>query len=50
MSAIQLTTASGVCSVLKMHLEGKMKGSGFVKQESLSWQDFLDNDFGKVYA
>ena len=50
MSAIQLTTASGVCSVLKMHLDGKMKGSGFVKQESLSWQDFLDNDFGKVYA
>jgi len=27
-----------------------MKGNGFVKQESLSWQDFLDNDFGKVYA
>ena len=50
LSAIQLTTASGVCSVLKMHLDGKMKGNGFVKQESLSWQDFLDNDFGKVYA
>ena len=50
LSAIQLTTASGVCSVLKMHLDGKMKGNGFIKQESLSWQDFLDNDFGKVYA
>ena len=50
LSAIQLTTASGVCSVLKMYLDGKMKGNGFVKQESLSWQDFLDNDFGKVYA
>ena len=50
LSAIQLTTASGVCSVLKMYLDGKMKGNGFVKQESLSWQDFLDNEFGKVYA
>ncbi len=50
LSAIQLTTASGVCSVLKMYLDGKMKGNGFVKQESLSWQDFLENDFGKVYA
>ena len=50
LSAIQLTTASGVCSVLKMYLDGKMKGNGFVKQESLSWKDFLDNDFGKVYA
>ena len=50
LSAIQLTSASGVCSVLKMYLDGKMKGNGFVKQESLSWQDFLDNDFGKVYA
>jgi len=50
LSAIQLTTASGVCSVLKMHLDGKMKGSGFVKQESLNWNDFLENKYGQVYA
>ena len=50
LSAIQLTTASGVCSVLKMHLDGKMKGSGFVKQESLNWSDFLENKYGQVYA
>tara|TARA_B100000900_G_scaffold241494_1_gene205363 strand:- start:197 stop:1204 length:1008 start_codon:yes stop_codon:yes gene_type:complete len=50
LSAIQLTTASGVCSVLKMHLDGKMKGNGFVKQESLSWEEFLENKFGQVYA
>ena len=50
LSAIQLTTASGVCSVLKMHLDGKMKDSGFVKQESLNWSDFLENKYGQVYA
>ncbi len=50
LSAIQLTTASGVCSVLKMYLDGKITNQGFTKQESLSWDDFLNNDFGKVYS
>ncbi len=50
LSAIQLTTASGVCSVLKMYLDGKITNQGFTKQESLSWNDFLNNDFGKVYS
>ena len=49
-SAIQLTTASGACSVLKMHLDGKIDQKGFVKQESISWQDFVENKFGQVYA
>ena len=48
-SAIQLTTASGACSVLKMFLDGKISSKGFTKQESLSWDDFIDNKFGKVY-
>jgi saccharopine dehydrogenase-like NADP-dependent oxidoreductase len=49
-SAIQLTTASGVCSVLKIFLDGKLNSKGFTKQESLSWKDFLDNKFGEVYS
>ena len=49
LSAIQLTTASGVCSVLKMYLDGKIDNKGFTKQESLSWKDFLENKFGQVY-
>ena len=49
LSAIQLTTASGVCSVLKMYLDGKIDSKGFTKQESLSWKDFLENKFGQVY-
>ena len=49
-SAIQLTTASGVCSTLKMYLDRKIGNTGFVKQESLSWDDFIENKFGQVYA
>ena len=49
-SAIQLTTASGACSVLKMFLDKKISGKGFVKQESISWNDFVENKFGQVYA
>tara|TARA_B100000900_G_scaffold58333_1_gene43882 strand:+ start:16 stop:1023 length:1008 start_codon:yes stop_codon:yes gene_type:complete len=48
-SAIQLTTASGACSVLKMHLDGKISNKGFIRQESLSWNDFIDNKFGNIY-
>ena len=49
-SAIQLTTASGVCSSLKMFLDGQIPQKGFVRQESLSWNNFLDNKYGQVYA
>jgi|TARA_B100000497_G_scaffold71376_1_gene80159 saccharopine dehydrogenase-like NADP-dependent oxidoreductase len=48
-SAIQITTASGVCSVLDMYMNGRIKTKGFMKQESVLWDDFIDNKFGKVY-
>ncbi len=48
-SAIQLTTASGVCSVLEMYLTNQIPGNGFVSQESISWNDFLKTSYGKVY-
>jgi len=48
-SAIQLTTASGVCSVLEMYLKNQIKQTGFVSQESINWVSFLDTKYGKVY-
>ena len=48
-SAIQITTATGVCSVLDMYMNGRIKTKGFMKQESVLWDDFIDNKFGKVY-
>ncbi len=48
-SAIQITTASGLCAVLDMHREGKLAPSGFVRQEQVALDDFLANRFGSVY-
>ena len=49
-SAIQRTTASGVCSVLEMFISKKIPSKGFIKQESILWEDFIDNKFGEVYC
>ena len=49
-SAIQLTTAAGICAPLDMMLNatgGPRKG--FVKTEELSLTDLLDNEFGRHY-
>jgi saccharopine dehydrogenase-like NADP-dependent oxidoreductase len=48
-SAIQITTAAGVCAVLDMHLEGQLTGTGFVRQEQVELNDFLNNRFGQHY-
>ncbi len=48
-SAIQVTTAAGLCAVLDMHFAGKLPASGFVKQEEVDLQLFLANRFGRYY-
>jgi saccharopine dehydrogenase-like NADP-dependent oxidoreductase len=49
-SSIQITTASSLCAILDMYVNKKIKKSGFVKQESINLNDFINNVFGKVYA
>ncbi|MEB3342765.1 saccharopine dehydrogenase C-terminal domain-containing protein [Okeania sp.] len=49
-SSIQLTTASSLCAVLDMYLNGKITHSGFLKQEDISLDTFLNNRFGCYYA
>jgi saccharopine dehydrogenase-like NADP-dependent oxidoreductase len=49
-SAIQITTAMGICAVLDMHAQGKLTSQGFVRQEEVSLKDFLANRFGRHYA
>ncbi|MCC7085528.1 MAG: saccharopine dehydrogenase NADP-binding domain-containing protein [Pirellulales bacterium] len=49
-SAIQLTTASGLCAVLDLYLEGKLANQGFVRQEDVDFDQFMNNRFGKRYA
>ena len=48
-SAIQITTASGICTVLDLMAEGKLPQQGFVKQEDVLYDDFINNRFGQYY-
>ncbi|GAB4282815.1 MAG: saccharopine dehydrogenase family protein [Deferrisomatales bacterium] len=49
-SAIQLTTAAGVCAMVDLLREGVLPEKGFVRQEDVSLEAFLANRFGRVYA
>jgi len=49
-SAIQITTAAGICSVLDIVLANPEKYHGFVAQEQFLLSDILDNRFGRFYA
>ncbi len=48
-SAIQITTAAGICTVLDLLAQGKLPQQGFVRQEDVSFADFIDNRFGRAY-
>jgi Saccharopine dehydrogenase and related proteins len=50
LSAIQLTTASGICAMVDMLCEGKLPQAGFVRQEDAPLDTFLANRFGRYYA
>ncbi len=49
-SAIQITTAAGICSVLDLVLQNPAQYAGFVTQEQFSLHAILDNRFGEYYA
>jgi saccharopine dehydrogenase-like NADP-dependent oxidoreductase len=49
-SAIQLTTAGGICAVLDMLSSGALPRSGLIRQEEIGLPAFLANRFGRVYA
>lgn len=49
-SAIQITTAGGICAVLDLLAEGKLPQSGLIKQEQIPLETFLANRFGSCYA
>jgi len=49
-SAIQITTAAGVCAMVDLVREGVLPNRGFVRQEDAELQRFLANRFGQYYA
>jgi saccharopine dehydrogenase-like NADP-dependent oxidoreductase len=49
-SAIQVTTAAGVCAVIDIVLSHPDNYGGFVAQEQFRLEDVLENRFGRYYA
>jgi saccharopine dehydrogenase-like NADP-dependent oxidoreductase len=49
-SAIQITTAAGICTMLDLLANGALPQKGFVRQEDLSLATFLSNRFGSAYG
>ena len=49
-SAIQVTTAAGICAMVDMMRDGTLPNQGFVRQEEASLDAFLANRFGQHYA
>jgi len=49
-SAIQITTAAGICSVLDRILQNVQDHRGFIAQEEFSLKNILENRFGQFYA
>jgi len=49
-SAIQISTASGVCSVVDLMLEQKSGFQGLIMQENFKLSDVLANRFGQNFA
>jgi saccharopine dehydrogenase-like NADP-dependent oxidoreductase len=48
-TAIQVTTAAGICAMLDLLVKGHLPQAGFVRQEEVSLATFLANRFGRVY-
>lgn len=48
-SAIQITTAAGICAVLDLHVSGRLPRRGLVKQEEVTIAEFIANRFGQYY-
>ncbi len=49
-SAIQITTAAGICSILDIVLSNPGAYQGFIAQEQFRLADVLENRFGRFYA
>jgi saccharopine dehydrogenase-like NADP-dependent oxidoreductase len=50
LSAIQLTTAAGICAMVDLMVAGEIPDHGLVRQEEVSLEMFLGNRFGRHYA
>src|SRR5271165_1062795 len=50
LSAIQITTAAAICTVLDLLVSAQLPQNGFIRQEDIALKVFLENRFGAVFA
>lgn len=50
LSAIQLSTAAGICTVLDLVVHDHLPQRGFIGQEQVPLAALLDNRYGRIYA
>ena len=48
-SAIQITTAAGVCAVLDLLANNQIPNKGLIKQEDIDFDAFISNRFGQYF-
>ncbi|NQU70738.1 MAG: saccharopine dehydrogenase NADP-binding domain-containing protein [Rhodospirillales bacterium] len=48
-SAIQITTAAGICAMVDLMRDGALPTTGFLRQEDVALDTFLANRFGRYY-
>ena len=48
-SAIQVTTAAGICAAVDLFCQGQLPQAGFVRQEEINCEVFMANRFGQYY-
>ena len=49
LSAIQITTAAGICAAVDLFRQGALPQRGFIRQEQVALPAFLANRFGQAY-
>ena len=49
LSAIQITTAAGICAAVDLFRQGRLPQRGFIRQEQVELPAFLANRFGSAY-
>ena len=49
LSAIQITTAAGICAAVDLFRDGQLPQRGFIRQEQVALPAFLANRFGSAY-
>ncbi|HTN36994.1 MAG TPA: saccharopine dehydrogenase C-terminal domain-containing protein [Arachidicoccus sp.] len=49
-TAIQVTTAGAACAVIDLHVQGKLPGKGFVRQEDVHLKDLMESEFARFYV